>query len=52
MNSLAVKLPISQEFGRKSINLHHFGTKYTHHPSIRRIVMEPPNKINGSIEKQ
>ena len=30
MNSIGVKLPVAQEFGKKSINLHHFGTKYNH----------------------
>lgn len=51
MNSLGVKLPVAQDFGKKSLNIHHFGTKYNHHP-VRRIfdpIQRPP--INTSIEK-
>jgi hypothetical protein len=50
MNSLGVKLPVSQEFGKKSINLHHFGTKYSHPTNIKRIQPYMP-QINQSIEK-
>jgi hypothetical protein len=50
MNSIGVKLPIAQEFGKKSINLHHFGTKYSHPTNHKR--MHPiENRINQTIEK-
>jgi hypothetical protein len=53
MNSIGVKLPISQQFGQKSINLHHFGTKYTSPYPIRRTPIDhEKDKINRSIEKQ
>jgi hypothetical protein len=50
MNSLGVKLPVAQDFGKKSINIHHFGTKYNH-PPIRRIPQPSETPINRSIEK-
>jgi hypothetical protein len=50
MNSIGVKLPVAQEFGKKSINLHHFGTKYNHPTNVRRYLPSEPH-VNQSIEK-